>query len=70
MSNIEELIPPEVGVLLSIKTIDELGIIKKDMLRKIIFQRGISVIKIGAKNYIDRKTLISYIESNIVLAIH
>ena len=68
MINIEELIPKEAGVLLSIKTIHDLGIIRKDMLRKIIFQKGISVVKIGAKNYIDRQTLINFIKSRVIEA--
>ena len=61
-----ELIPKEAGVLLSIKTIDELGIIKKDMMRKIILNRGIAVVKLGTKNFIDRSTLIEYLQSNVI----
>ena len=69
-SNLTELIPPEVGVLLSIKTIHDLGIIQKDMMRKIILNKGITVVKIGSKNFIDRKTLIEFIDNNKVPAMN
>lgn len=68
MANFAELIPQEAGILLSIKIIHELGIIQKDMMRKIIFNKGISVVKIGSKNFIARDTLISYLEANTVPA--
>ena len=68
MINIAELIPIEAGILLSIKTIHDLGIIKRDMLRKLILNREISVVKLGSKNFIDRGTLIEYIESNFIPA--
>ncbi|MCX6077487.1 MAG: DNA-binding protein [Campylobacterales bacterium] len=67
-SNFEKLIPREAGVLLSIKTINDLGIIKKDMMRKIILNKGITVVKLGSKNFIDRGTLIEYLESNVISA--
>ena len=51
------------GLLFSIKEIDNMKLIKKDMLRKIILQQGITVIKIGTKNFIDRQSLVSYLES-------
>ncbi|MCW8895003.1 DNA-binding protein [Sulfurimonas sp.] len=64
--NFEELIPS--GVLFSIKDINNMGIIKSDMLRKLIYNRAITVVKIGSKNFIARDTLISYLEANTVPA--
>jgi len=64
--NFNKLIPE--GVLFSIKEIQSMGIIKSDMLRKLIYNREITIVKIGAKNFIARDTLISYLEDNVILA--
>ena len=64
--NFEELIPS--GVLFSIKDINNMGIIKSDMLRKLIYNRAITVVKLGTKNFIARDTLISYLEDNTIPA--
>ena len=64
--NFEELIPK--GVLFSIKDISNMGIIKSDMLRKLIYNRAITVVKLGSKNFIARDTLITYLESNTIPA--
>lgn len=44
-TNYNELIPN--GLLFSIKEIDEMNLIKSDMLKKIIYNREIEVVKIG-----------------------
>ena len=54
------------GLLFSIKEIDNMKLIKKDMLRKIILNNGITVVKIGSKNFVDRQTLIRYLESCVI----
>lgn len=64
--NFEELIPT--GVLFSIKDINNMGIIKSDMLRKLIYNRAITVVKLGSKNFIARNTLIDYLEANTIPA--
>lgn len=56
------------GLLFSIKDIDAMKLIKKDMLRKIILNNAITVVKIGSKNFIDRQTLIKYLESCVIPA--
>jgi len=68
MINFEELIPK--GILFSIKDIDTMGIIKSDMLRKLIYNRAITVVKQGAKNFIARSTLIEYLEANVIPSVN
>lgn len=65
-TDFQTLIPE--GLLFSIKDIDAMKLIKKDMLRKIILNNGIAVVKIGSKNFIDRQTLINYLESCVIPA--
>jgi len=65
-TNYDILIPK--GVLFSIKQIDEMGIIKSDMLKKLLYNREIEVVKIGKKNFISRIVLINYLEANTILA--
>ncbi len=62
ITNYNELIPE--GVLFSIKQIDEMGIIKSDLLKKLIYSRKIEVTKLASKNFISRTALISYLEEN------
>jgi len=64
--NFNKLIPE--GVLFSIKEIQSMGVIRSPMHRKNIFNRSITVVKIGAKNFIARDTLISYLEDNVIAA--
>jgi len=64
--NLETLIPT--GILFSIKDIENMGVIKSDMLKKLIYNRAITVVKIGSKNFIARDTLINYLKKNIVPA--
>ncbi len=64
--NFEELIPT--GILFSIKDIDNMGLIKSDMLKKLIYNRAITVVKLGSKNFIARNTLIAYLEANTIPA--
>ena len=65
-TNYDELIPQ--GILFSIKQIDEMGIIKSDMLKKLLYNREIEVVKIGKKNFISRTVLVNYLEENTTLA--
>ena len=65
-TNYDELIPQ--GVLFSIKQIDEMGIIKSDMLKKLLYNREIEVVKIGKKNFISRIVLINYLIANTIPA--
>ena len=63
-TNFENLIPKK--VLFSIKEIDNLGIIKSDMCKKLIYNRKIEVVKLGSKNFLSRTELIRYLESRTV----
>lgn len=64
ITNFEELLPK--GILFSIKEIDAMSLIKSDMLKKIIYNREIEVVKIGKKNFISKQSLIAYLEANTV----
>lgn len=66
-TNFEELIPQK--VLFSIKEIAELGIIKSDLCKKLIYNREIEVIKLGNKNFISRAELIRYLQANTISTI-
>ena len=61
-----ELIPK--GVLFSIKDIDEMNLIKSDMLKKLIYNRNIEVVKLGKKNFISRISLVAFLEANTIPA--
>jgi hypothetical protein len=67
-TNFEELIPKK--VLFSIKEIAELGIIKSDMCKKLIYNRKLESVKLGTKNFITRTELIRYLKSRTVSAIN
>jgi hypothetical protein len=64
ITDFEKLIPQ--GILFSIKEISDMNLIKSDMLKKLIYQRAIEVIKIGTKNFISRTALIAFLEDNII----
>lgn len=66
-TNFEELIPKK--VLFSIKEISDLGIIKSDLCKKIIYNRQIEVVKLGNKNFISRIELIRYLQANTISTI-
>ncbi len=63
-----ELIPE--GILFSIKDIDEMNLIKSDMLKKLIYNREIEVVKLGKKNFISRVALVAYLEANTIPVKH
>lgn len=56
------------GIIFNVRQIESMGLIKSDMLKKMILNRDIEVIKIGKKNHISRTTLISYLEENTIPA--
>lgn len=66
-TNFEELIPKK--VLFSIKEIADLGIIKSDMCKKLIYNREIEIIKLGSKNFVSRTELIRYLQANTISTI-
>lgn len=67
-TNYEELIPQK--VLFSIKEIDDLGIIKSAMSKKLLYRREIEAIKIGSKNFFSRTAIIRYLQSRTISAVN
>ncbi|MCI7014597.1 MAG: DNA-binding protein [Campylobacter sp.] len=66
-TNYDELLPK--GILFSIKEIDDMGLIKSDMLKKLIYNREIEVVKVGTKNFISRSVLILFLKKNTLPAL-
>ena len=66
MKEYEEIIPKQ--VLFNLKTIEEMGIVKISMMKKLISDGEISIVKIGNKIHITRLELIRFIEANTVEA--
>ena len=67
LTDFKTLIPQ--GLLFSIKQINDMSLIKSDMLKKLIYQRAIEVVKIGNKNFISRTALIAFLEENTIPSI-
>ena len=63
ITNYNELIP---NGLYSIREIEAMNLIKSDMMKKIIYNREIEVVKIGKKNFISKIALVAYLEANTV----
>ena len=66
-ANYDELLPK--GILFSIKEIDDMGLIRSDMLKKLIYNREIEVVKVGTKNFISRSVLILFLKKNTLPAL-
>lgn len=66
-ANYDELLPK--GILFSIKEIDDMGLIKSDMLKKLIYNIEIEVVKVGTKNFISRSVLILFLKKNTLPAL-
>lgn len=66
ITNFEKLLPE--GILFSIRQIDEMGLIKSDLLKKLIYTHKIEVVKLSSKNFISRTALISYLELQTIPA--
>jgi len=61
-SSIEEEIPP--NILFNLKLIEEVGIAKISMMKKLIQNGEIPIVKIGNKIHIKRSDLINFINAN------
>ena len=66
-ANYDELLPK--GILFSIKEIDDMGLSKSDLLKKLIYNREIEVVKVGTKNFISRSVLILFLKKNTLPAL-
>lgn len=63
-TDFEELIPKR--VLFNLKEVEELGIIKVDMAKKLIFKGKLEIVKIGSKLHLSRTELLRYLEENLI----
>ena len=66
ITNFEELLPE--GILFSIKQINDMGLIRSDLLKKLIYSHKIEVTKLNSKNFISRSALSSYLQANTIPA--
>ena len=66
-TNYDSILPQ--GVIFNLKDIDNFGIIKIDMMKKLVLKKQIEFIKIGRKVHIARSELIRYLESRTVRAV-
>lgn len=67
-TNYEDLIPKQ--ILFSIKEINDLGIIKSDMCKKLLYKNAIECVKLGNKNFIARTELIRYLKARTISAVN
>ena len=65
-TNYDTLIPQ--GILFNLQQVEDMQIIKKNMAKKLIYNRELEVVKIGSKLHISRTELIRFLEENTVLA--
>lgn len=63
-SNFDELIPK--AILFNLRQIEEIGLIKVDMLKKLIANRELEIVKIGNKIHITRSELIRFLVANTI----
>lgn len=64
LTDYEDLIPRK--VLFNIKEIEEMGAIKSDMMKKLIRQGHIEIVKIGNKIHVSRIELIRFLIDNTI----
>ncbi|WP_151900544.1 DNA-binding protein [Sulfurimonas hydrogeniphila] len=63
-TNYTDLIPNK--VLFNLREIDDLGIIKMDMAKKLISKGILETVRVGTKIHVSRAVLIKYLEDNTV----
>ena len=66
IADYEQLLPHK--VIFNLKEIQEVGIIKIDMAKKLISNNEIEFVKIGNKIHISRTVLIRYLVENTIPA--
>lgn len=62
ITDYDKILPP--GVLFPIAQVDEMGTIKKDMVKKLIANGELEVVRIGNRLNISRTELIRYLNEN------
>lgn len=65
-TNFEELIPKR--ILFNLKEIEELGILKIDMAKKLIAKGTLEVVRIGNKLHLSRAEIIRFLDQCIIPA--
>ena len=65
-TNYDTLIPQ--GILFNLQQVEDMQIIKKNMAKKLIYNKELEVVKIGSKLHISRTELIRFLESNTVVS--
>ena len=60
--NYDLLLPSK--ILFSLKEIEDLGVIKTDKSKKLVYSGFLEVVKIGNKIHISREELIRYLKEN------
>lgn len=60
----DKIIPK--GVIFNLKQIEDMGIIKTDMAKKLIYKGKLEVVRIGRKLHLSRTELIRYLENNTI----
>ena len=66
-SNYDNIIPSG-SILFSLRQIQDMGLIKVDMAKKLISKNQLEIVKIGAKIHISREVLINFLEANTIPA--
>jgi len=67
-TNFDNLIPQ--GVLFNLKQIENFGIIKIAMAKKLIANNELETVKIGNKIHISRDEIIRYLQANTIPVIN
>jgi hypothetical protein len=60
--NYDLLLPQK--ILFNLKEVEDIGIIKTNMAKKLIYNGFLEIVKIGNKIHISREELIRYLKSN------
>ena len=68
ISNYDVVIPKNI-ILFNLRQIEEMGLIKIDMAKKLIAKKELEIVKIGNRVHISRQQLIHYLEANTIKAV-
>jgi hypothetical protein len=64
-SSYEELIPKN-AILFNLRQVEEMGLIKVDMAKKLIAKRKLEIVKVGSKIHISRLEIVRYLKENTI----
>ena len=65
-TDFKELIPKR--ILFNLKEVEELGILKVDMAKKLIAKGKLEFVRVGNKLHLSRSEIIRYLENNLIPA--